>query len=145
MYQWSASKKWYVDSLTSFEIKKYCGTSRIGVTEINRKNDMWTETAKELQADETEAEAKIRSMMRPFHRDRYASCSHTRKHDRQCTYKVTARRVREYFLPWKSNFKYYMFCECVCMGVRGCVHVRAPYCIVICGLCGSTIVFDIIP
>jgi hypothetical protein len=41
--------------------------------------------------------------------------------DRQCTYNVTIRRVRESLLPWKSS-KYYLL-VCVCMGARKCVHV----------------------
>jgi hypothetical protein len=37
--------------------------------------------------------------------------------DRQCTYNVTLKRVRESPLPWKSN-KY-----CICVRVRKCVRV----------------------
>jgi hypothetical protein len=65
------------------------------------------------------------------------------------------------FLPWKNN-NYYMFlCMCVracidaervdvCMCMRACslaylaYNAHAPYCIVICGLSGSTAYFDII-
>jgi hypothetical protein len=47
--------------------------------------------------------------------------------DRQCTYDVTLRRVRESLLPWKSN-KYYVFrlckCLCVCLGARARGRVR---------------------
>jgi hypothetical protein len=49
--------------------------------------------------------------------------------DRQCTYNVTLRQVRESFLPWKSN-KYYI-CVCVRAGACACarVHValRVPH------------------
>jgi hypothetical protein len=33
--------------------------------------------------------------------------------DRQCTYNVTLRRVRELLLPWKSNEYYIFVCVCV--------------------------------
>ena len=37
--------------------------------------------------------------------------------DRQCTYDVILRRVRESSLPWKSN-KCYVFRLCKCLCVR---------------------------
>ena len=45
------------------------------------------------------------------------------KQDRQCTYNVRLERVRESFLPWKSN-KYYVF-ACVCVCVCVCARARA--------------------
>jgi hypothetical protein len=65
-----------------------------------------------------------------------------------CTHDVTLRRVHESLLPWKNN-KYCIFVR-VCM--RTCAFVRtracsldypacnsyAPYCDVICGLCGTS-------
>jgi hypothetical protein len=48
-----------------------------------------------------------------------------KKQDRQCTYNVTLRRVRESLLPWKSS-KYYIsvyMCARECVSVSGCVHV----------------------
>ena len=42
--------------------------------------------------------------------------------DRQCTYKVILKRVRELFLPWESN-KYYIF-VCVCVYARALANVR---------------------
>ena len=81
------------------------------------------------------------------------------------TYFWTNTNGKKLFLPWKSN-KYYIFlcvCVCVCggevmvprrMGVCICVrtcrlayppcNAHASYSIVICGLSGSTIFFDII-
>jgi hypothetical protein len=38
------------------------------------------------------------------------------KQDRQCTYNVTLRRVRESPLPWKSSIMYFCVCVCVCVG-----------------------------
>jgi hypothetical protein len=44
--------------------------------------------------------------------------------DRQCTYNVTFRRVRESLLPWKScNITYWSVCVCVCVWVCVCVCV----------------------
>jgi hypothetical protein len=45
-------------------------------------------------------------------------------------YNVTLRRVRESFLPRKSNKCYQFFCVCVRAAAlaSGRVHVRAPYC-----------------
>jgi hypothetical protein len=40
------------------------------------------------------------------------------KQDRQCTFNVTLRRVRESVLPWKRN-KYYLF-VCLSARVRAC-------------------------
>jgi hypothetical protein len=50
--------------------------------------------------------------------------------DRQCTYNVTKRRVRESLLQWKSN-KYYIFacvCACLCV-VRACMWVPGRVCV----------------
>ena len=72
--------------------------------------------------------------------------------DRQCTYCVILRRVRESLFPWKSN-KYIFVCVCarappgrigVCMRMRACslaypaYNSYAPYCDVTCGPWGST-------
>jgi hypothetical protein len=50
------------------------------------------------------------------------------KHDRQCTYNVTLRRVRELLLPWKSNEYYIFVYVCarafVCPGALPCAHVH---------------------
>ena len=35
------------------------------------------------------------------------------KQNRQCTYQVILRRIREYLLLWKSNIYYIFFCACV--------------------------------
>ena len=57
----------------------------------------------------------------------------TRRHkqDRQCTYNVILRRVRELLLPWKSDKNYIFVCVCVYVRVRadarerGLVHAHA--------------------
>jgi hypothetical protein len=49
--------------------------------------------------------------------------TYNKEQQRQCTYNVTLRRVRELLLPWRSN-KYYIF-VCVCVDVRTCVRVGA--------------------
>ena len=81
------------------------------------------------------------------------SADYDSSQDRQCTYNVTLRRVRELLLPWKSNEYYIFVCVCVWvpgrLGVRECslaypsCYAHAPYC-VICGFSDSTTFFDII-
>jgi hypothetical protein len=56
--------------------------------------------------------------------------------DRQCTYNVTLKSVREIIVAVKKH-KYYIFL-CVCESAH------APYCIDICGLSGFDIFSDII-
>ena len=48
-------------------------------------------------------------------------------YNRQCTYNVTLRRVRESLLQWKSN-KYYIL-DCVCACVRACMWVPGRVCV----------------
>jgi hypothetical protein len=45
-----------------------------------------------------------------------------RKLERQCTYNVTFRRVRESLLPWKS-MKCYFWSVCAWLSVRACMSV----------------------
>ena len=100
---------------------------------------------------------------------KYALCLHSvsvcwfSQQDRQYTYNVTLRRVRESLLPWKAvSITYLSVCAWVrafvrvlgrmgvCMRVRPCIlaysacNTYAPYCDVICGHFASTIFFDII-
>ena len=62
-------------------------------------------------------------------------------------YNVTLRRVRESSLHRKSTKCYQFFSVRVCVRAAalasGCVHVRAPYCDVICGPSGHTTFFVI--
>jgi hypothetical protein len=88
----------------------------------------------------------------------YALCANSTKQDKM--HNVTLRHVRETLLLWKSN-KYYIFlCACIdgCAQVCGNEHVcvcacgfthpacnaHASYYIIMCGLSGFTMFFDII-
>ena len=60
-----------------------------------------------------------------------------RGQDRQCTYKVTFRRVRAVIVAVESN-KYYIFRVCVCSPRYPARNVHVPYHFVICDLPGSS-------
>ena len=90
------------------------------------------------------------------------------KQDKQCTCNVTLRCVHETIVAWKKKKYYILVCVCrlaracvrACVWVPGrvgaCMRIRAyslasparnayePYCDVICGPSGFTILFDII-
>jgi hypothetical protein len=55
------------------------------------------------------------------------------KQDRQWTYNVTFRRVRETFVAWKSN-EYYIFWVCVCSLSYLACKAHVPYYIFMCSL-----------
>ena len=61
---------------------------------------------------------------------------------KQCTYKVTVRRVHWTIVPVEKQ--YYIFWMCVCSLIYPSCKVHAPYNIVICGLSSSTIFSHII-
>ena len=65
-----------------------------------------------------------------------------KKQDRPCTYNVTRRSVRETTVAVEKQ--YVLETECVCSPSDPARKAHAQYYIVICGLSGCTVFFDII-
>jgi hypothetical protein len=116
---------------------------------------VWCRVSQSYAADHQTLMCSTDQLVRP---NESICFSATSKQDRQCTYNVTMRRVRESLLPWK-RIKYYIFVcvyewvpgrVSVCILVGACslpypaFNTYAPYCNIIYGPSLSTRFFDII-